>query len=219
MIGIEIGKPTYIYFEQIDGKFVQYDQLLVYEDEEYQVYSANEDGLYILSSGLFEFNKLCSALDGKVDTTLVFGKPYIKSYKIPVELIESNIYYSGNEFDTITIPEGNYVNLEFVISSEKNGAENIPYSARTDIFPPMPFFWDKIALYQVSPDTYRLGESVVIEKNNVAAVCIKVIENCGCLVSPAIGQPTIMLGEYYTKAPLILGRGFKKRYWKGMKKK
>ena len=126
MIGIEIGKPTYIYVEQNDGKFIQYNQLLSFEDEEYQVYYANEEGLTLQSRGLFEFIELCSALDGKADTTLVFGDPYIKSYQISNELVKSDIYYNGKGFDTITIPEGNYVNFELVIYNWLFNQQHLP---------------------------------------------------------------------------------------------
>jgi hypothetical protein len=219
MIGIEIGKPTYIYIEQVDGKYLKYDQILKFEDKEYKIYSANEKGINLLSSGQFEFTKLCSALDGNADTTLVFGKPHIESYKISDELAESNIYYSGKTFDTITIPEGKHVNLELVISSEKIGAENISFSARTDIYPPMPFYWGKLWLYQISHNAYRIGNSNIFEKDNEASMCIEVINNCGYMINPSVGDPTIGLGEYYSNAPLILGRGYKNRYWKGTIKK
>lgn len=219
MVGIETGKPTYIYFEQNDGQFCQYNQLLIFVDEEYQIFSADEEGLNLLTRGLFEFNELCSVLDGKADTTIVFGDPKIKAYKIPRESDYSSVHYNGKGFDAIPIPEGNYAKLELVISSDKIGTENIPYSERTENFPPMPVYWEKLSLYQTSPNTYRIGKSNIFEKNNEAAMCIEVINNCGYMVNPSIGNPTIMLGKYYSKKPLILGRGPKKRYWKGTFKK
>lgn len=213
MIGIEENRPTYIYVEQKDGSFVQYDQILVFENDKYQIFSADKNGLALLSNKLFDFKDMCSVLGKKRDTTLIFGSPTVEPYVPSEHFNKLEVLYDGKTFHKLKIPKWKYVNIEMDISSSSSG--DIQYLPCTEVSPPMPFLWGAIAIYQVGPNTYRIGNSTIVEKNNSALINIKVFDKCGYLVNSSDGNASFSFGNFFSDSPLIVGRGFKNRYWKG----
>jgi hypothetical protein len=213
MIGIEKNRPTYIYVEQKDDSYVQYDQILVFENDKYQIFSADKNGLTLLSNKLFDFNEMCSVLGKKRDKTLIFGSPTVEPYVLSEHSNKSDVFYDGKTFHKFKPPKGKYVNIEMDISSFSSG--EVLYSSYTEISPPMPFLWGKIAIYQVGPNTYRIGNSTIVEKNNRALINLQVFDKCGYMVNSSDGNASFHFGNYFTSARLIVGRGFKNRYWKG----
>jgi len=213
MIGIEEKRPTYIYVEEKDGAFVQYNQILIFEDDKYQLFSADKNGLALVSKNPFDFYEMCSGIGEKKDTTLVFGSPVVEPY-VPSEIFnKAGVVYDGRTSHKLKIPKGKRVNIEMDISSFSS--DDAKYSSYTEVSPPMPFLWGKIAVYQVGPKIYRAGHSTIAEQDGRSLINIRVFDKCGYMVNSSNGNASVGFGDYFSGSPIVVGKGFKNRYWKG----